>query len=76
MKEVNVEHDDQVKKDDIVLVQESNDLEKDIASATGEWSSNVAKLQSASSELFDNKDLTETERGQKQGEVKELTEKR
>jgi multidrug efflux pump subunit AcrA (membrane-fusion protein) len=74
VQKVNVEHDQKVKKDDVVIVQRSQELESKIAAAEGDLHKNEAKLESARSELFDNKDLTETDRRQKQSDVKEFGE--
>ena len=74
VEEVNVDHDSKVTKDDVILVQRSPELEKEIAAAEGELHKNEAKLNSAQSELFDNKDLNETEKTQKQRDVKEFSE--
>src|SRR4051794_20152404 len=57
VQKVNVEHDQKVKKDDVVIVQRSQELESKIAAAEGDLHKNEAKLESARSELFDNKDL-------------------
>ncbi|HEX3601603.1 MAG TPA: HlyD family efflux transporter periplasmic adaptor subunit, partial [Lacipirellulaceae bacterium] len=71
---VNVEHDTLVHKDEVVLVQRSRELEKEIAQANGELHKNEAKLESARGELLDNKELTDAEKSQKQRDVKEFTE--
>jgi multidrug resistance efflux pump len=74
VQEVRVEHDRKVKQGEIVLVQRSRELEKDIAAAEGELHKKESQLNSAQSELFDNKDLNETEKTQKQRDVKEFSE--
>jgi multidrug efflux pump subunit AcrA (membrane-fusion protein) len=75
VQQVNVEHDQHVTQNEVLLVQRSRDLEKEIASAEGELNKNAANLLSAKGELIDNDDLTETERSQRQREVTELIEK-
>ena len=68
------QHDEQVKKGALLLVQRSPDLEKEIVAAEGEINKSDSKLRSANRQLNDNDDLTEVDRGQLQREVSELTE--
>ncbi|MFO0790436.1 MAG: HlyD family efflux transporter periplasmic adaptor subunit [Pirellulales bacterium] len=75
VQKVNVKHDQEVKKGEVVLVQRSRELEKDIAMIEGELNSNTAKLLSAQGVLFDNKELTDLERSEKQKEVREVGER-
>ncbi len=72
VQQVNVEHDSKVKQNEVVIVQRSQELETKIAAAEGEVHKNEAKLESARSELFDNKDLSDTDRRKTQSDVKEI----
>ncbi len=73
VQKVNVEHDQKVKQNEVLIVQRSQELETKIAAAEGDLHKYEAKLESARSELFDNKDLTETDRRKTQSDVKELS---
>jgi hypothetical protein len=72
IKKVNVEHDDLVHKGDVLLVQESPDLDKQIETVNGELRSKTAKLDTLNLELNRNSDLTDTEKNQKESESAEL----
>jgi multidrug efflux pump subunit AcrA (membrane-fusion protein) len=72
VKQVLVKHNDPVKKGQLLLVQESPDIEKDIEMVRGELASSTAKLVATGSELTRNSDLTEIERATKESEVTEL----
>jgi multidrug efflux pump subunit AcrA (membrane-fusion protein) len=74
VEKVLVEHDAEVKKGDLLLVQRSLELEKQIAATTGDLKSKDSKLKNTKRELDDIDDLTEVERSQKESEVSELTE--
>lgn len=74
VQKVLVKHDQLVKRDEIVLVQRSRELEKDIVAAEGELNRNRAKLAAVEGSMFDNKDMTETERAEKLKEVREVRE--
>ncbi len=74
IKQVLVKHDDLVKKDQVLLVQQSLDLDKQIEEVHGELGSKVATLGSTLSELNHNDELTEVERNQKESEVTSLGE--
>jgi multidrug efflux pump subunit AcrA (membrane-fusion protein) len=73
VQKVNVDHDQKVTKDEVLIVQRSQELETKIAAAEGDLHKYEAKLESARSELFDNKDLTETDRRKTQSDVKEFS---
>jgi biotin carboxyl carrier protein len=68
-----VEHDDQVKKGQLLLVQRSFDLEKEIVSVRGEIARDTEKIRSTRKELFDDDELSEVERSQKQSDITQLT---
>ncbi|MCC7476197.1 MAG: HlyD family efflux transporter periplasmic adaptor subunit [Pirellulales bacterium] len=72
--QVNVEHDQPVRKDEVILVQHSPDLEKEIAALDGELHRNEAKLLSTQRELDDNDELSEVEVSQREREINELSE--
>ncbi len=70
---INVKHDQHVTKNEVLLVQGSPDLEKEIAAAEGDLHKNEASLDASQGELFDNKELTQKERSDKEREVKEFS---
>ncbi|HEX5472451.1 MAG TPA: biotin/lipoyl-binding protein, partial [Lacipirellulaceae bacterium] len=72
--QVNVEHDSIVHKGDVLLVQESFDLDKDIESINGELRTKSATLDATNMELNHNDDLTQADKSKKESEVAELTE--
>jgi hypothetical protein len=72
VKKVLVKHDDPVKKGQLLLVQESPDLDKEIEALNGELQSKSAKLNAAEIELDRNDELTDADKNQKQSEVAEL----
>jgi multidrug resistance efflux pump len=74
VEKVNVEHDAVVKQGDVLLEQRSLDLEKEIVAKNGELRTTESKLRNIRRELDDNDELTEIEKGQKQGERNQLTE--
>jgi biotin carboxyl carrier protein len=74
VKQVLVEHDAPVKKGQILLVQESPDLDKEIEALNGEIRSKSAKLDATSVELDRDDELTDAERNQKESDIAELTE--
>lgn len=74
VQQVLVEHDDPVKMDQVLLVQRSRDLEKEIESISGQIRTNGAKLEGTQSELNLNDELTEVEKNQKQRDLRELSE--
>ncbi len=74
VKHVGVEHDQEVHKGDVLLEQESPDLEKEMETVRGELRSKTAKLDATSRELDRNDELTEADKNQKESEVTELKE--
>jgi biotin carboxyl carrier protein len=68
-----VEHDDQVTKGQLLLVQRSVDLEKEIVSVRGELARDTEKIRSTRKELFGDEELTDVERSQKQSDITQLT---
>ncbi len=74
-KKVHVEHDDLVNKGDVLLVQESPDLEKEIESVHGATARRHGKARLTRLEnSIDNEELTEVEKSQKESEVTQLRE--
>lgn len=71
VEKVNVATDQLVNEGDVLVVQRSFDLEKEIASLTGQLDEAGAELSSAR-RAADNDDLTETERREKQALVPQL----
>jgi multidrug resistance efflux pump len=71
---VNVDHDSLVHKGDVLLEQESFDLDKEIESVNGELRTKSATLDTTNMELNHNDELTEADKNKKAGEVAELTE--
>jgi hypothetical protein len=69
---VNVVHDQEVKESDILLVQRSLDLEKEIAGIDGQLQKNIEALNSAQGQLIDPDQMTDVEKIQKAAEVNQL----
>ncbi len=74
VKQVNVEHDDIVHKGDVLLVQESPDLDKEIEAVIGAMKEDIAKMASASRDLDRNDELTDEEKSRKASEITQLKE--
>jgi hypothetical protein len=72
VQEVHVVHDQPVKKGEILVVQESPDLEKEIESLNGQLQSDIAEIESTRAELIDNDELNDIERSQKQSQIAQL----
>jgi multidrug efflux pump subunit AcrA (membrane-fusion protein) len=72
VKQVLVKHNDLVKKGQLLLVQESPDIEKEIETVRGDLASSQAELANTIGELNRNTELTDIERATKQGEVTKL----
>jgi multidrug efflux pump subunit AcrA (membrane-fusion protein) len=70
--EVHVKHDQLVKKGDIILVQRSLDLEKEIVAVKGDIATDEKKLYNTKREIDENDELTEAEESQKLREINEL----
>jgi hypothetical protein len=75
VEEVRVVHDQPVKKGDVLVVQESPDLEKEIESLNGELQASTAEIESTRAELVGNDELNDVERSQKYSQIAQLTEK-
>ncbi len=73
VQQVLVEHNDLVKKGQVLIVQRSLELEKEIVSKNGDLRKDEEKLKGTRRELDDNDELTTVERSQKQQEVSQLT---
>jgi multidrug efflux pump subunit AcrA (membrane-fusion protein) len=71
---INVEHDSKVAKGDVVLVQRSQELEEKITAVEGELHKNEAELNMAQSDLMDSKEMNDTEKSQKERDVKKFSE--
>ncbi len=71
---VSVDHDSLVHKGDVLLEQESFDLDKEIESVNGELRTKSATLETTNMELNHSDELTEADKNKKAGEVAELTE--
>jgi hypothetical protein len=67
-----VKHDDVVKQGQVLLVQRSIDLEKEIVAVRGELARNMEKIRSTRKELINDDELSEVERSQKESEIKQL----
>ncbi len=74
VQEVLVEHDDLVTKGQLLVVQRSLDLEKEIASLQGQLQKDLKDLSGTESELDYNDDFTDVERSQKEAQVLQLRE--
>jgi hypothetical protein len=72
VKNVLVVHDQAVTKGQVLVRQESPDLEKEIERLNGDMQRDLAALQSIRAALIDNDELTEIERSQKESEIAEL----
>jgi biotin carboxyl carrier protein len=72
VKEVRVKHDQTVKKGQVLVRQESTDLEKEIESTNGQLQKDLAALRSARAAISNNDELTDVERSQKVSEAAQL----
>ncbi len=72
VKQVLVAHDQSVTEGQVLLVQESPDLEKEFASLNGELQKADADLKATRAELDYNEELTETEQSQKESHIAQL----
>jgi multidrug resistance efflux pump len=72
VEEVLVEHDDPVTKGQVLVVQKSRDLEKQIAELEGQLQKDLADLRGTSSELDYDSQLTEVEKSQKESHINQL----
>ncbi|MEX0613456.1 MAG: HlyD family efflux transporter periplasmic adaptor subunit [Pirellulales bacterium] len=67
-----VQHDERVTKGQLLVVQQSRDLEKQIAELEGQLQKDLAALSAKSSQLDYNDELTEVEKSQIEAEVNQL----
>jgi biotin carboxyl carrier protein len=74
IKKVNVDHDDLVHKGDVLLVQESTELDKKMEEVRGQLLKDAAQLDATTRELDRNEELTEADKSKKESEVTELKE--
>src|SRR4051794_28752474 len=74
IKKVNVEHDDLVHKGDVLLVQESPDLDKQIEEVRGQLGKDYAQLDATRRDLDRNEELTEADKSKKESEATQLQE--
>jgi biotin carboxyl carrier protein len=72
VQQVLVEHDEPVTKGQLLVVQRSLDLEKEIASLQGQLQKDRADLSATRSELDYNHDLTEVDESQKESHINQL----
>jgi biotin carboxyl carrier protein len=75
VQQVKVAHEQNVKQGDVLVVQESPDLDKEIESLNGQLREDDAALHATRNELDYNDELTETERSEKESQVTQLTER-
>ncbi|MCI0333428.1 MAG: HlyD family efflux transporter periplasmic adaptor subunit [Planctomycetes bacterium] len=75
VQQVLVAHDQSVTKGQVLVVQESPDLDKEIASLTGQLQEAEADMKATRAELDYNEELTETERSQKESHIAQLNAK-
>jgi len=75
VQQVLVKHDELVTKDQVLVVQRSRDLEKEIASLQGELDQAQADMVATNSDILNDDELTEVERSQKENHVTQLAEK-
>jgi hypothetical protein len=71
---VNVEHNELVKKGDVLVVQESIDLQNELIDRNGKLLESKADLESTSRDLRSNDEMTDVDRSAKQGKINQLTE--
>jgi multidrug resistance efflux pump len=72
VQEVLVEHDELVTKGQLLIVQKSRDLEKEMVSIQGQLQESLAELGATRSELNYNDELTDVERSQKESSINQL----
>src|SRR3954451_8085825 len=72
IKDVRVKHDSDVKTGQVILAQESTELEQQIQSVIGDINAKQEELRTTRGELDSNNDLTDAERATKSGKIAEL----
>ena len=75
VQQVLVEHDDPVKKGQLLIEQHSDELEKQIKTTQGDRDAAIARLDSLNRELMSDRELTAVEKSQKFSELGEVQEK-
>lgn len=75
VEKVLVDHDSPVKKGDVLVVERSLDLEKEMETVRGQLEQTRADINSTSRELLDDKDLSEADKSQKMAHVAQLRER-
>jgi multidrug efflux pump subunit AcrA (membrane-fusion protein) len=73
VQDVTVAHDELVKKGQLLVVQESPDLDKEIESLNGELQEADADLRATRAQLDYNDELTEVEKSEKESHILQLT---
>jgi multidrug efflux pump subunit AcrA (membrane-fusion protein) len=66
VQEVLVQHDEQVAKGDVLVIQRNRELEKEIEHLYGELQTALAEFDTTNSQLFQDDQLSDAERSQKQ----------
>jgi biotin carboxyl carrier protein len=75
VEKVLVDHDVPVKKDQVLVVERSLDLEKEVETVRGQLEQTRADINSTVQELIHNKDMSEADRNQKNASVAQLKER-
>jgi biotin carboxyl carrier protein len=72
VQQVLVEHDSPVKKGELLVVERSPDLEKEMETTRGQLQQSLADIDSTNRSLIDDKDMTEADKNQKIAHVAQL----
>jgi biotin carboxyl carrier protein len=72
VQQVLVEHDSPVKKGELLVVEHSLDLDKELETTHGQLQQSLADIDSTNRSLIDDKDMTEADRNQKIAHVAQL----
>jgi multidrug efflux pump subunit AcrA (membrane-fusion protein) len=75
VQQVLVEHDSQVKQGQLLIVQRSRELEKEIESVRGDLATALAEIDATNLSMYKNKDLSDVERGQNEAKILQLKER-
>ncbi len=73
--DVRVDHDADVKQDQILLVQKSPDLEKERETLQGQLNETIADIEATNAGMLDSSELSEVEKAQKEARIAQLKEK-
>lgn len=76
VEKVSVEQDSTVKKDQVLVVQRSRELDKQIEEASSQLAETEAEITSTNLAMYDNKNLTPAEKNQKESLVSQLKHRR